>query len=423
MPSTAAVSVPVDSTFDPYNQTFVITAQDGITSVPATLTDILTLNRLIASQGIVFGVQAGITMLLFLIMMLMTKRDKRQSAVFLLNVTALLLIFVCNVLWCVSLDGIFYNFYNWELYYYPPGHDLTQAMQISASIEILSILIDFVIYCSLVLQIRIVCCTLPRLYKRCVMAISFAVALGALTVRFVLGVYNCNWNIFGLLSITREEFEFLGQLARASNACTVFAIAFFSVIFVTKLAFAIRLRRRLNMKQFGPMQIIFVMGCQTMIVPMIFAILGNSRTALGHQIQSFVPTIVAVFLPLSGMWASTQTNSSKLIRSDSRFRRAIPVGATDLSSAKAYGSGKAVSDGTDTLVEDDEDDGLDTTHGHYACSTSPDGGKMTIRSKSRSQGQGQHAGDGKSNFGEDLEMQAFGKNEVVVDRTYSVRSD
>ncbi|KAK3673448.1 pheromone alpha factor receptor [Recurvomyces mirabilis] len=423
-----------DPTFDYYNQDFVLTAPDAITAVPASLADVLKLDRLIATQGVVFGVQAGITGLLFLILLLMTKRDKRQSAVFLLNITALLLIFITCVLWCVSLTGVFYNFYNWELFYYmadDPG--VIKATRLSVTTEVLGVLVMSTIFSSLVLQIRIVCCTLSELWKRCILAVSISVALAVITVRFVLAVYNIKYNIIGLLDETTDQFHFLGQLGRASNACTVFAIAFFSAIFVTKLAFAIRLRRKLNMKQFGPMQIIFVMGCQTMIVPMIFAIVGDYAT--GHQLQSLVQTVVAIFLPLSGMWASAQTGDDKVIRPDARFHRAIPVGATDLSSAKAYGSTKT-NDTTDTLVEND----FDSETGRYQyTAASGDRGKMMIRSTSSPHGAvhfhpqgfdfgaqdqtGGGYGAGKTSFSEDLEMQRLKNEGVVVDRTYSVRSD
>ena len=167
---------------------------------------------------------------------------------------------------------------------------------------------------------------------------------------------------------------------------------------------------------------------------MIFAIVGDYAT--GHQLQSLVQTVVAIFLPLSGMWASAQTNDDKVVRPDARFHRAIPVGATDLSSAKAYGSTKT----TDTtLVEND----FDSDSGRYQyTAASSDRGKMTIRSTSSPHGavhfhpqgfdfgtqnqtpsNGNSSGGGKTSFSEDLEMQRFRNEGVVVDRTYSVRSD
>ncbi|TKA73214.1 hypothetical protein B0A55_07771 [Friedmanniomyces simplex] len=408
-----------DTTFNPYNQTFILAGPDGTTAFPATIDDVLTLNTLCISQSIIFGVQVGVTGLLFVILMLMTKRDKRQSAVFLLNAGSLLMIFIRNVLACISLNSMFYNFYNWELHYYPVSPALTHAMDINATAEVLGIVINALIYGSLVLQIRIVCCTLTHTAKIGITVVSAAVAFTALTIRFALAVLNIEYNIFGISSATPQQFQLLGHVAKANNVITVVAIAFFSAVFVVKLAFAIHLRRKLNMKQFGPMQIIFVMGCQTMFVPLIFAVISY-YTVLGIQINSLVPTVVAIFLPLSGMWASAQTANAKLVRSDSRFHRAVPIGATDLSSAKAYGSTKTT-DTADTLVDNDYDDNNNTTTTPYHH------GGRTKTTATRSEDNprvGGGAGPEMSMVEDPTELQRLkGGGAVVVDRTYSVRSD
>ncbi|KAK3114477.1 pheromone alpha factor receptor [Teratosphaeriaceae sp. CCFEE 6253] len=390
--------------FDPYSQTFVLAAPDGRTAVPATVSDILTLNRLCVSQSIIFGTQLGVTGLLFTILMLMTKRDKRRSAVFLLNGGALLVTFIRNVLACVSLNSVFYNFYNWELYYYPAGAALRHAQAVNVATEVLGPVINALVLSSLVLQIRIVCCTLTHTAKIGITLLSTAVACAALAVRFALAVFNIEFNVLKIGQTNPEQFETLDHIAKANIIITVASIAFFSAIFVIKLAFAIHLRRKLNMKQFGPMQIIFVMGCQTMLLPLIFAVMSY-YTSVGIQINSAVTTIVAVFLPLSGMWASAQTASEKLVRSDTRFHRAIPIGATDLSSAKAYGVSTKTTDTADTLIDDDDGDDQNS-------------GSVPYRG----------LGHGRSQDSpRDVEMAEEaplpGPKGVVVDRTYSVRSD
>lgn len=257
----------INSTFNPYDQNFLLTLPDGHTPYPAAFQDVLQLNSLVVSQAIVYGTQIGLTSLLFIILLLMTKRDKRRSAVFLLNVLALVLIFVRNILSCVQLNTIFYNFYNWELHWYPPSPATSHAMNISATSEIFNVIVDAAIYGSLVLQVHIVCCTLGRLLKMGIIGVSGTVALAALAVRFLLAVFNIKYAIFGVNHLQESEFDWIERIASADNIVSVTAIALFSSIFVSKLAFAIHLRRKLNMKQFGPMQIIFVMGCQTMFVP------------------------------------------------------------------------------------------------------------------------------------------------------------
>ena len=97
------------------------------------------------------------------------------------------------------------------------------------------------------------------------------------------------------------------------------------------------------------------------------------------------------------MWATASTNNEKLARADDRYHRAIPVGATDLSSAKAYGSGKSADTAGSTLIGDDD---IEHSPKRYVISEAH--GHQTVE--------------------DDLEMQQL-RSGVVVDRTYSVRSD
>lgn len=107
------------------------------------------------------------------------------------------------------------------------------------------------------------------------------------------------------------------------------------------------------------------------------------------NVETFVPTVVALSLPLSAMWAAAKTNHVHIAKPDRRHHHAIPVG---LASAKAYGV--TVTDGSDTLIDDDS---------------------TTLTSTSK---WGPLGGSPKP----DVEMQKFGDG-VHVDRTYSVRSD
>ena len=94
------------------------------------------------------------------------------------------------------------------------------------------------------------------------------------------------------------------------------------------------------------------------------------------------------------MWATASTNNDKLAHADDRYHRAIPVGATG---AKAYGSGKSADTAGSTLIGDDE---IEHSPKRYVISEAH--GHQTVE--------------------DDLEMQQL-RSGVVVDRTYSVRSD
>jgi hypothetical protein len=120
-----------------------------------------------------------------------------------------------------------------------------------------------------------------------------------------------------------------------------------------------------------------------------------------------VPTVVAVFLPLSGMWASAHTTNSNIACSSGmaavgiKNSHAVPVGGSDLTSAKAYGSTKG--SGTDSGFT------ADSTLYDDEASLAPN-----HRHRENPEMQQLHG---------DVEMQRFkDRSGVVVDRTYSVRS-
>lgn len=68
------------------------------------------------------------------------------------------------------------------------------------------------------------------------------------------------------------------------------------------------------------------------------------------QVQSFSPTVVALMLPLSAMWAAANTNNIHIADSDPQHRHAIPIGRRNLASGKAYGV--TSTNMSDTLIDD-----------------------------------------------------------------------
>ena len=261
------VELPTNHSYDPYDQSFILTSPDGVTPFPAQLASLLVLQANATSQAIIYGVQIGMCGLLFAVMTIMAKADKRRSAVYILNSLALLFLLLRNILACAQLSGIFYNYYNWQLHWYPDVQMVRNAQKVSIVTEVSNLLIDVAIYSSLVLQVHIVCCTLSRLYQRLIIFISILVCLITTSIRLALVVINVKFMILGLRNVHVWQSLLVSKVASVLNITSVVSIALFSVIFVVKLAFAIHLRRKLNMKQFGPMQIIFIMGCQTLFIP------------------------------------------------------------------------------------------------------------------------------------------------------------
>lgn len=279
----------IDPDFDPTNQTFTLVGPDGETVLPGYVNNILTLQYIATQQGIIFGIQTGATALLIIVLLLMTKSDKRRSAVFMLNLTALLFCFIRSILQASNLHGIFYNYYNWQLHYFPDGTELYRSQDLSATGEIFNCLINAAIYGSLVMQIWIVCCNIARWYKIVLMGVSIVLGLLAEAVRIYLAVFNIKYAVYGVRTLTTDQNDFITHLASVHNIVATLAIAFFSCVFLAKLALAIYNRRKLNMKQFGPMQIIFVMGCQTLFLPRKLHPFSLSSNSAADKPQSSLP--------------------------------------------------------------------------------------------------------------------------------------
>lgn len=256
-----------NSTFDPYTQPFVILAPDGRTPFSVTLANQGAIQELATTQGIMYGVQIGMTALLLLILLVLTKRDKRRRIIFVLNAFALLLAVVRNLLSAMETTSIFYHYYNWQFQYYPNNVVLHRAQAVSFSAEIINVILDMAVYASMVLQVHVVCCTMRQSYKSLILTVSCFAAVITCTFRVLLAVINIKYSILGIETYTAQQIALISRLASINNILSVASISLFSIIFSTKLLFAILARRRLGITQFGPMQIIFVMGCQTLVFP------------------------------------------------------------------------------------------------------------------------------------------------------------
>lgn len=259
-----ATENPYNGTFDPYAQNITVVAPDGVNSMVLPLQTVLDLQTMSAQTGIMFGVQIGMVTILMLVLLMITKPTKYRSAIFVLNFLALVLILIRNILECLQMTGPFYNYYNWVAAYYV---NVAGAKRVSATSECLSFVIDLAIEMSLMMQVRIVCCTLSTIWRAAITLTSVLVVLMACGVRFTLTVLNIKYNIAIVGQTTDKQWDMLNHYASVSNICIMCSIIFFSLIFCVKLAHAIRQRRKMGIKQFGPMQIIFVMGCQTLIIP------------------------------------------------------------------------------------------------------------------------------------------------------------
>jgi pheromone alpha factor receptor len=304
-----ATSSPIQP-FDPFTQNVTFRLQDG-TEFPVSVKALDVFVMYNVRVCINYGCQFGASFVLLVILVLLTQSDKRRSAVFILNGLALFLNSSRLLFQVIHFSTAFE-----QVYPYVSGDYSSvpwSAYAISIVAVVLTTLVVVCIEASLVIQVHVVCSTLRRRYRHPLLAVSILVALVPIGFRCAWMVANCKAII--KLTYTNDVW----WIESATNICVTISICFFCVIFVTKLGFAIKQRRRLGVREFGPMKVIFVMGCQTMVVPAIFSI--TQYYVVVPEFSSNVVTLVVISLPLSSIWAGAVLENARRIGSQDRQRR------------------------------------------------------------------------------------------------------
>lgn len=250
---------------DPFHQSFTLLLADG-TPFNVSTTDLEAFNLYNVRISINYGSQIGASLLLLLVMVLLTQPEKRRSPIFILNVLSLTFNFIRSLLQSLYFTSGFsvpYAYFSGDFSRVPSSD---YATSVAAGIFTLLLLITIEI--SLVLQVSVVCATMKAVFRQAVIAGSALVAMVAIGFRAALVGINSR-------SIVRaESFIPWKWLASATNITTTISICLFCALFVVKLGVAMRERKKLRLRQFGPMRILFIMGCQTMFIP------GKSQTHL-----------------------------------------------------------------------------------------------------------------------------------------------
>ncbi|KAF2005666.1 hypothetical protein P154DRAFT_570966 [Amniculicola lignicola CBS 123094] len=291
--------VPPD--FDPLSQTFTLLLPDG-TPFNASMADVQYLVTSSVRTSINYGTQIGTSIILLLVLLLLTRRDKRRSALFIMNALCLAINAIRSILQVVYFDSNWWNVYTLLSGDYSRVTSMDRANSIASNT--LTLLLVICILISLSMQVWVVCTTTPMIQRIAIMSMTTAIALIAIGYRFALVIIN-NARIADNSGIADKV-----GLQKTVVIVQTVAIWVYCAIFTFKLGHALIQRRRLGMTQFGPMQIIFIMGCQTMIIPAIFSILQFCYSDLEFSTQTL--TMVCIFLPLSAIWAGVVVNDATL---------------------------------------------------------------------------------------------------------------
>ncbi|EAW09957.1 alpha-factor pheromone receptor STE2 [Aspergillus clavatus NRRL 1] len=300
----------MNSTFDPFEQSFTLQRSDGKTFNTSLVIADHNMEYMLR-LSINYGTQLGASIVLLLILMLLTRPEKRLSSVFLLNVAAL----ASNIVRLVCQISYFSS--GFAKTYALLAHDFSRVAQATYASQVMaSVFFTLVLVCveiSLVLQVQVVCSNLRRRYRHLLLGASILVTLIPIGFRLAFMVENC------IVIVRSGNMKNYHWLESATNIVATVSICFFCAIFVVKLGFAIKMRRRLGVKDFGPMKVIFIMGCQTMIIPALFSICQYwvNIPEFSHNLL----TLVTISLPLSSIWAGFTLDSSNNTANSTASRR------------------------------------------------------------------------------------------------------
>jgi len=254
--------------FDVYHQSFQLMNSDGELEM-LTTGDIDAIRITAVRTAIIFAVQLGASAILLLVLLLMTQGAKRRSLSWIFNVLAL----TCNVIrctiQCTEMTGPFLNFVLLTMQEYGTA-SLGKHIRISIANSVMTTLVFVFIELALVTQVHVICAaTMPQLWRFGILTFCGVVAMLAVGFRLNLMIRNCQdtANLGKGILGTPESGERLDWAQSTSNIMAIVSICMFSAVFCVKLGLAIRSRRQMGLKQFGAMQIIFIMGCQTLTIP------------------------------------------------------------------------------------------------------------------------------------------------------------
>ncbi|KAF2103508.1 hypothetical protein NA57DRAFT_64014 [Rhizodiscina lignyota] len=257
------------------------------------------------------GTQIGASALLLFILLLLSSAGKRRSTVFILNAVALLLNVVRSILGVCYYTGPFYHPYP---YFSGDYSDIpTSAFGVSISANIFTLIVLVLVESSLIFQIRVASVTTRKVNRFWIMLVSICVAMVAIGFRFALTVVSAR------ATLALQNTDDINWLPNATNITTTISICFFCAIFLFKLGFAILQRRSLGIHKFGPMQAIFIMGCQTLLIPALFSIFEYVGSDV--ELASQTLTTCTLFLPLSSMWASATLEQASTTRPAAKHNR------------------------------------------------------------------------------------------------------
>jgi pheromone alpha factor receptor len=249
----------MSATMNPFTQGVNVVAPDGST-VTLKMDDFDRLRLYGCRLAISYGTQIGASFLLLLVLLLLTRAEKRKSSIFLINGLCLLTNAIRCVLLSCFVTSTWWNPYAQLLSYYEGVSTRDKATLVA--MNTFTLIVTVLVMMSLSLQVYVVCITTAPKQRFVIMGVTTLMACVATGYKFAFVVLSTRANL------RLETFD--SDVVLTSYVTQAVSIWLFSCVFTYKLGHAIVQRRKLKMPQFGPMQIVFIMGCQTLIIPGTF---------------------------------------------------------------------------------------------------------------------------------------------------------
>lgn len=241
------------------NQSFNVTGLDG-TPVTLSFPEITSLQRSVIIDAIVRGFAVGFCSLLFILLLILTPSDRRKTAIFLLNMASLFLLTFDSILGCI-IDAASYLQAGPQLLGAFAGYGpSTWAPSVMSSL--IAPFLYASIMVSLVLQTRVVFAAEPSTRR-------IVTILGAVATAVEIGFVTTN-SVYNIIAQYATDGVFVPVwIFRTLRLYFLIFVAICCVVFLYKLGMAVRRRSKMgiNVRRFGPFQIIFITFSQCLIVP------------------------------------------------------------------------------------------------------------------------------------------------------------
>lgn len=293
------------------NQLFELMTVQGLMPVPLKVVDSYYFSQI--SLSAFFGIRIGSSAIMGILLFLISKN--RRTPAFIFNQICLLLLFIQSSLYL----GYLHSSYSATSTYLTGAYDVVSqnTKNLSAVTSVFQTLLVVFIHISLIIQVRAVFPPFSVSRKAATAVMGFF-SICCITLTFLVTIERC----VSAMDPTRRLYGdtrfglVLPSMSQISLAVSIFVCC---LVLVGKLLFAIRTRHILGLKQFGPLQILVIMGTQSMIIPVVLNIInlffqygGEFDSSERHVtgLASLSPLVIVLSLPMSAMWASSKNTFS-----------------------------------------------------------------------------------------------------------------